>query len=106
MAWFNVVAPCVVDGLHYVRPTVQPIEVDDDAAVELLAEGAIEPYPKPAGFFVERVEPGAFKSSSDQCISEKLAGVPIQTESESAWPAYTEAAKKRRTRKPPAAATE
>ena len=45
MPLFNVVAPCVVDGLHYIHPTTQPIEVDAEAAAELVAAGALEPYP-------------------------------------------------------------
>lgn len=48
MSLFNVVQPCVVNGLHYVHPTKQPIEVDDDQAAELVAAGSLEPYPKPA----------------------------------------------------------
>lgn len=48
MGLFNVVAPCVVNGLHYVRPTVQPIEVDDAVAGPLVGAGKLQPYPLPA----------------------------------------------------------
>lgn len=65
MPLFNVVQPCAVNGLHYIHPTEQPIEIGEDVAADLLADGKIEPYPKPAGFFVERIEPGAFKASFD-----------------------------------------
>lgn len=44
MGYFNVVQPCVVNGLHYIRPTVQPIEVDDDTAAPLVEAGSLEPY--------------------------------------------------------------
>lgn len=45
MGYFNVIQPCVVNGLHYVHPTKQPIEVADADAAELLAGGKLEPYP-------------------------------------------------------------
>lgn len=44
MGYFNVVQPCVVAGKHYVRPTVQPIEVDDTVAAPLVESGHLEPY--------------------------------------------------------------
>lgn len=51
MGYYNVVAPCVVDKLHYVRPTTQPIEIDDDTAAPLVEAGSLEPYPPGAGVF-------------------------------------------------------
>jgi hypothetical protein len=45
VSYFNVVKPCVVGQLHYARPTVQPIEVDDEVAAELVESGCLTPYP-------------------------------------------------------------
>lgn len=48
MGLYNVTGPCVVGKLHYVRPTTQPIEVDDAEAAELVESGALVPYaPEP-----------------------------------------------------------
>jgi hypothetical protein len=49
MGYYNVIRPNVVVGqLHYVHPTTQPIEVDDDVAAPLVEAGDLEPYgPKP-----------------------------------------------------------
>lgn len=44
MSLYNVVGTCVVNHLHYVRPTTEPIEVDDAEADPLVAEGKLEPY--------------------------------------------------------------
>lgn len=44
MAYYTVLTPCVVGGLHYARVPSQPIEVDDTAAAELVASGALAPY--------------------------------------------------------------
>lgn len=48
MGLYNVVAPCVVGNLHYARPTTAPIEVNEDVAEPLVANGSLEPY-RPAG---------------------------------------------------------
>lgn len=45
MSLFNVVQECVVNGLHYVHPTTQPIEVDDEQAAPLVESGCLAPYP-------------------------------------------------------------
>ena len=44
MGYYNVVSPCVVGKLHYARPTVQPIVVDDDTAAPLVESGCLEAY--------------------------------------------------------------
>jgi len=44
VSYYNVIRECVVGKLHYAKPTVQPIEVDDETAAPLVAEGALEPY--------------------------------------------------------------
>ncbi|HNM85351.1 MAG TPA: hypothetical protein PKI77_12595 [Mycobacterium sp.] len=44
MGLYTVVKPCVVGLLHYVRPTTAPIEVDDDAAAELVESGSLVAY--------------------------------------------------------------
>lgn len=44
MGFYNVVAPCVVGHLHHVRPTTQPIEVDDAEAGPLVESGCLTPY--------------------------------------------------------------
>lgn len=46
MALYNVVQSCVVNGLHYVRPTDPglPIDVDDDAAGPLVESGCLTRY--------------------------------------------------------------
>lgn len=44
MGYYNVVKPCVVGKLHYARPTTQPIEVDEEVAAPLVADGSLEPY--------------------------------------------------------------
>lgn len=44
MGFYNVVSPCVVGKLHYARPTVQPIDVDDATAAPLVEAGCLEPY--------------------------------------------------------------
>jgi hypothetical protein len=51
MGFYNVVKPCVVGQLHYVRPTTEPIEVDDDTAAPLVDSGCLEPYQPGAGVF-------------------------------------------------------
>lgn len=48
MGFYNVVKPCVVGKLHYVRPTKQPIEVADDVAAPLVEDGSLESY-RPGG---------------------------------------------------------
>lgn len=51
MALYNVVAPCIVAGKHYTRPSAAPIEVSAAEARPLVATGAIEPVattPEPA----------------------------------------------------------
>jgi hypothetical protein len=57
VGYYNVVAPCVVGKLHYTRPTVQPIEVDDEIAGPLVESGCLEPYP--AGRQANHTEPTA-----------------------------------------------
>ncbi len=42
MALYNVVAPCIVGGKHYTRPSKTPVEVSNAEAKELLESGAIE----------------------------------------------------------------
>lgn len=44
MGFYNVVKPCVVGKLHYVRPTTAPIEVDHEVAAPLVESGSLEPY--------------------------------------------------------------
>lgn len=44
MPYFNVVRPGVVAGKHYLRPTSQPIGLDDDVAASV-EDGVLEPYP-------------------------------------------------------------
>ncbi len=44
MGFYDVVKPCVVGKLHYVRPTKQPIEVDDEMAAPLVEAGSLQPY--------------------------------------------------------------
>lgn len=39
MGYYNVVKPCVVGKLHYVRPTTAPIKVDDEVAAPLVESG-------------------------------------------------------------------
>lgn len=43
MALYNVVAPCIVAGKHYTRPSAAPIEVSMVEAKPLVAAGAIQP---------------------------------------------------------------
>lgn len=49
MGFYNVVKPCVVGLLHYVRPTAAPIEVDDEVAAPLVEAGDLSPYRAAAG---------------------------------------------------------
>lgn len=58
MGLYNVVAPCVVNKLHYVRPTTQPIEVDDAEAGPLVEAGGLTPY-RPGAPEDVHVEPEA-----------------------------------------------
>jgi len=44
---YNVVQPCCVNGLHYVNPTSQPIQVDDEQAASLVEAGSLTPYGSP-----------------------------------------------------------
>lgn len=44
MGYYNVVQPCVVEKKHHVRPTVQPVEVDDTIAAPLVESGYLTPY--------------------------------------------------------------
>lgn len=44
MGLYNVVGPCYVAGWQHVRPTTEPIEVDDAEAAPLVDEGSLEPY--------------------------------------------------------------
>lgn len=48
MGYFTVLKPCVVGKLHYATVPSQPIEVDDDVAAPLVADGSLQLYPKPA----------------------------------------------------------
>lgn len=52
MALYNVVAPCIVAGKHYTRPSAAPVEVGTTEARPLVAAGVIEPVdaatPEPA----------------------------------------------------------
>lgn len=57
MGLYNVVKPCVVDNLHYVRPTTQPIEVDDTEAAELVGSGCLTPYPVAAASALDLDDP-------------------------------------------------
>lgn len=43
MALYNVVAPCIVAGKHYTRPSAAPVEVGTTEARPLVAAGVIEP---------------------------------------------------------------
>lgn len=43
MALYNVVAPCIVAGKHYTRPSAAPVEVSATEAKPLVAAGVIEP---------------------------------------------------------------
>lgn len=47
MGLYNVVTPCFVAGRHYVRPTSQPIQVDDTEAAKLVEAGSLTPYGAP-----------------------------------------------------------
>ena len=58
MAYYNVVQPCLVGKLHYVRPTQAPIQVDDETAAPLVESGHLEPY-RP-GHWSEVVDPEIF----------------------------------------------
>ena len=44
MGWYDVVASCVVDNRHYIRPTKSPIQVDDGVAAPLVESGCLAPY--------------------------------------------------------------
>lgn len=48
MGLYNVVQPCVIvsggKAVHHVRPTSQPIDVDDEVAAELVESGQLERY--------------------------------------------------------------
>ncbi|MCT7372937.1 hypothetical protein [Mycolicibacterium llatzerense] len=46
MGYYNVIRPCVVGNLHYVRPTpyFSPIEVDDEIAAPLVESGDLAEY--------------------------------------------------------------
>lgn len=48
MGYYTVLTPCVVGKLHYASIPAQPIKADDAAAADLIASGALVPYPKPA----------------------------------------------------------
>ena len=63
MGLYNVVKPCVVGLLHYVRPTAAPIEVDDDVAAPLVAAGDLSPYRGQA--WVEKLKPDTFKEAGE-----------------------------------------
>lgn len=64
MGFYNVVKPCVVGNLHYVRPTTAPIEVDDEVAAPLVESGELTVYGPLSGVvdlegsvFSEAIEP-------------------------------------------------
>lgn len=66
MALYNVVAPCIVAGRHYTRPSAAPVEVSPTEAKPLVAAGAIEPVsaaPEPAD--TEKPHRGARAKSQD-----------------------------------------
>lgn len=44
MGLYNVVGPCYVAGWQHVRPTTEPIEIDDTEAAPLVEAGSLEPY--------------------------------------------------------------
>lgn len=58
MALYNVVAPCIVGGKHYTRPSKTPVEVSNAEAKDLLESGALEFVSS-----VEKVEPGEFRKA-------------------------------------------
>lgn len=49
MGLYNVVAPCVVNELHFTRRSTKPIQVDDKVAAPLVELGALEPLADPLG---------------------------------------------------------
>lgn len=66
MGLYNVIQPCeaVFNGaaVQFVRPTeeFQPVEIDDDAAAPLVAEGKLSPY-----------APGGDPTSADESPAEQ-----------------------------------
>ena len=80
MGYFNVVSPCVVGKVHHVRPTVQPIEVDDAVAAPLVEAGCLEAYPNRA-LVVEAVpEPESAEPDEVNGLEELVANMPIDDE--------------------------
>lgn len=70
MGRYNVIEPCVVNGLHYARPTAQPIEVDDDKAAPLVEAGSLTPY-QPGGIdSIKRTEPDLSGDVAGPLLSE------------------------------------
>lgn len=68
MGLYNVVQPCVIvsggKAVHHVRPTSQPIEVDDEVAAELVESGQLKEYrpggvPGKTGTPLDAIAPGA-----------------------------------------------
>lgn len=67
MGLYNVVSSCVVNGLHYIHPTVQPIEVGDDEAAPLVKAGSLTHYGT-RGYFKYTAVP---KASDDEELAPK-----------------------------------
>lgn len=82
MGYYNVVKPCVVGKLHYVRPTTAPIEVDDEVAAPLVESGDLAPYGA-----IELMEvPGLVEVSHDSGATWEPEGVTGEPEVEKPEP--------------------
>lgn len=85
MGFYNVVRPCVVGKLHYASVPVQPIEVDDEVAAELVESGDLTPYapgsgPVPSGEPTEYAPAGALAEVFDSLNPETVDDEPAETE--------------------------
>lgn len=45
MTLYNVIPPCIVNGMHYTRPSRRPVEASDAEAAPLVESGNLVPMP-------------------------------------------------------------
>lgn len=76
MSLYNVVKPCVVGNLHYVRPTV--IDVDESVAAQV-EDGCLEPVRAQAELNWPTDAEVQESSAADAEITQVLEQVPIST---------------------------
>lgn len=80
MGLFNVVAPCVVEGKHYVRPTV--LEFDDGVAEGYVESGVLTPYRAGFGWTETLTVPQDWRPDSSVSVRPEPVDEPVDIDVE------------------------